>query len=71
MHSVASASSPLIMTLRHIFTDEASPIRSENTLSCMPSGPASSAKVCACGPPSSIGELKPWGGTLVMTAAST
>jgi hypothetical protein len=68
---VVSASSPLIITLRHIFTEEARPIFGEKAVSRMPKGAARSTKSAACGPPSSIGERMPCGGTLVITAAST
>ena len=71
MHSVISASMPLISTLRHILTEEAGPTRSAYTRACKPSGAASARKASACGPPSSIGVASPFGGTFAMTAAST
>src|SRR5829696_5451298 len=71
MHSVVRASRPLIMMLRHIFTADASPTRSEKTLTRISYRAASSAKAVALGPPSSMGERKPRGGTPVITAAST
>ena len=71
MHSVVSASSPLTITLRHILTEEALPISSANTVRLSPSGAAAAVNSLACGPPSSMGERMPLGGTLVITAAST
>ena len=59
------------MMLRHIFTADASPTRSEKTLTRISYPAASSAKAGALGPPSSMGERKPRGGTPVITAAST
>ena len=38
MHSVVSASSPFIITLRHIFTEDATPISAECAVSFMPRG---------------------------------
>ncbi|MFC7554355.1 hypothetical protein ACFQU7_22350 [Pseudoroseomonas wenyumeiae] len=68
---MVSASSPFTMTLRHILTEEALPISPGKTFRSMPKGSISSMKAAACGPPSSMGERRPLGGTLAITAAST
>ena len=71
MHSVVSASSPLIITLRHIFTDDALPISAENTFMFGCTKAIAAMNAAAWSPPSSMGERMPFGGTLAITAAST
>ena len=60
-----------MMTLRHILIAEATPSSSEATSTEQPSDSSSGAAARACAPPSSIGTRIPYGGTDVITAAST
>jgi hypothetical protein len=68
---MTSASSPLIITLRHILMALATPIRWLTTFASMPQSVSAGASAVARTPPSSIGTLIPKGGTEVMTPAST
>ena len=69
--SITIASSPLMITLRHIFVALATPSCSLATLAAKPSSSSSGSSSSACGPPSSSGTLMRWGGTEVITAPST
>jgi hypothetical protein len=69
--SITIASMPLIITLRHIFTAEATPSSGLATLASKPSSTSSGASVAAPAPPSSNGTLMRYGGIDVMTAPST
>src|SRR5882762_7102848 len=69
--STASASIPLMITLRHILTAEATPMRSLMGVAFMPIARRRAATVSASAPPSSIGTLRRCGETGAITAAST
>jgi hypothetical protein len=69
--SITMASSPLIITLRHILVAEATPSLSLATFAANPSRPSSGASSVAPAPPSSKGTRMRCGGTEVITAPST
>src|SRR6267154_4681410 len=69
--STASASIPLMITLRHILTAEATPMRSLMGVAFMPIDLRRAATVSASAPPSSIGTFRRCGETGAITAAST
>src|SRR5258708_32723912 len=69
--STVSASIPLMITLRHILTAEATPMRSLMGVAFIPIDRRRAATVAVSAPPSNIGTFRRCGETGAITAAST